>query len=230
MQLYSIRGGTVEELENKEYQIGIGVSLGNKWFSIENTAELVKWSLYKSKGLVIIYVADAIHAINLEVRKRISREKADEVADNLGNQFLSEIKDYLEKSLSQEDLLKIRYAKWKDITDEEYTEKTKFLYSFCKTDPKFKNTIDDIIKGFVKIEKRKFSDDDITKLGTYLIEELPECMCRVKIAGNDCDAWVYPYGDSSVSDLIYDLIEGKIFPEIKENILDTKPKVLLEVR
>jgi hypothetical protein len=45
MKLYSIRGGTVKELNEKQYQIGVGVSLGNKWFSIENTAELVKWSL-----------------------------------------------------------------------------------------------------------------------------------------------------------------------------------------
>jgi len=45
MKLYKIRGGTEEELYKRNYNIGVGISLGNKWFSAENILGLVEWSL-----------------------------------------------------------------------------------------------------------------------------------------------------------------------------------------
>ena len=34
MELYKIRGGNKEDLENKKYTLSVGISLGNKWFTI----------------------------------------------------------------------------------------------------------------------------------------------------------------------------------------------------
>jgi tRNA-dependent cyclodipeptide synthase len=204
--------------------------LGNKWFSIENTAELVKWSLQNTKNLVIVYVADSIHAINLEVRKRITRERADILADKMGTKFLDEIKKYLYDNLSETDFSKVRFVKWRELVDEEYRKKVNYLYQKYDQDLEFKESVVGIVKDFTSKESRVFLENEIHKLGMYILEELPECVARVQIGGYEVDAWTYPYIDNVLADFIYEIIDRKIFTEITDVLLDTKPKVLLEVR
>ena len=99
MRLHKIISGELRKLENKEYQIGIGISLGNKWFTVDNIVELTRWCLDYSKDKVIVYVADSIHAINLEVRKQISREKAEKIADEMGDKYLNRSRDGIKKCI-----------------------------------------------------------------------------------------------------------------------------------
>ena len=86
-----------------------------------------------------------------------------------------------------------------------------------------------ILRNYLKKESREYSDADIHKFGTYVIEELPEIICRVPIAGITYDAFVYPF-DGEITRLVEKIQQGKIFPEIKKNVMDTEPKVFLEVR
>jgi len=58
---------------------------------------------------------------------------------------------------------------------------------------------------------------------------MPEVICRVPIKGYACDACVYPF-DGELTQFVEQVQKGEIFPEIKANILDTEPKVFLEVR
>ena len=228
MNLYSIRGGNKTELLKKQYTIGIGISLGNKWFTPENVIELVKWALPLTKDKVIIYVADSIHAINLEVRNRISFEKAKKVADKMGADILDDVKQRLADQLSSKDQEKILYVRWEDFVDESYKVKLNYLYSFYKDNLEFKAAVHSIVRSFTSKEKKNFTDSQINRLGDYLIEEIPECMNRVEMAGNICDAYAYPF-DSEMARLIEKMQYGEIFPEIKAHIMYTEPKVLLEV-
>ena len=75
MKLYKVRSGEERLVYNKSYNIGVGISLGNKWFSVENILGLIEWSLKYTKDFVIVYVADSIHAINIEVRNRKSQQR-----------------------------------------------------------------------------------------------------------------------------------------------------------
>lgn len=229
MNLYQIRGGTIEELYRKEYQIGVGISLGNKWFTIDNITDLVHWSLQHTKDLVIIYVADYIHSINIEVRTGKSREKSIEVAERMGEEVLEQTRSKLLSVLSKDDFKRVVFAKWNELVDESYLKKLEYLKKKYKTDMSFKKDIESIVINFTKDEVRKFSDEQINKLGEYIIEELPECICRVKIAGHECDGFVYPY-DGELPVFIEKIQNAEIYPEIRENILDTKPKVFITVR
>ena len=123
MELHGIRGGNKSALEAREYNIGVGVSLGNKWFTIENTVELTKWALRYSRETVIVYVADSIHAINLEVRNHTSYEKALSIAKSKGSKFLMEVENEIRGSFSVEERNKIVYATWDEIVNFEYKEK-----------------------------------------------------------------------------------------------------------
>ena len=47
--------------------------------------------------------------------------------------------------------------------------------------------------------------------------------------GVECDAFVYPF-DGELAMFAEKIQRGELFPEIKKVIMDTKPKVFLEVR
>lgn len=229
MQLHLIRGGSKENLENKQYNIGVGISLGNKWFTIENIVELVKWSLQYARENVIVYVADSIHAINLEVRNDISFEKALVKANKMGSDILKAVEIELSKKLSKEDYNKVVYVKWNDLISDNFTKKVEYLKLLYSNNFDFKQSIHAIVKGFVQKEQRNFSEDKINRFGDYIIEEMPEIISRVKMKGISCDAYTYPY-DGELTILVEKIQKGEIFLEIRENIMDTEPKVFLEVR
>ena len=229
MQLYNIRGGNKQELLQKKYQIGVGISLGNKWFTIENINSLIKWSLSYSKDKVIVYVADSIHAINIEVRNRTSKEKSQAKADMLGSDILEKVKKSLTLILTKEEIGRLVFANWKDIIDKNYIIKTNYLYKKYKEDVDFSKDIHNLVKNFTSHEGKAFSDTEIDRMGDYIIEEMTECLCRVQISGYKCDAYAYPY-DGELPKFIEEVQMGITYPEIKENIIDTENKVFLEVR
>ncbi len=228
LNLYEIRGGNRTDLEQKKYNIGIGISLGNKWFTIENIVEAVKWASSLTRDVVIVYVADSIHAINIEVRNRISFEKALVKAKKMGNDILREIKKDIDNNLMDYSK-KVVYVTWDQIVDEKYKSKLQYLTNLYKTNEEFKISIHSIVKSHIKNETRSFSISDIDRFGQYIIEELPEVLVRVKMAGYDCDAYAYPY-DGELTKFVEKLQLGEIFPQIRESVIDTEPKVFLEVR
>lgn len=229
MNLHKIRGGTIEDLEAKKYRLSIGISLGNKWFTVPHIIELIRWALSYTHENVVVYVGDSIHAINLEVKKKITREKALEIATKIGAELLENVKEEVKTSFSAEDIEKIKYAKWNDLTDDLYKSKTKYLHDLYESNESFRNTIQPIARNTVAKIGQSFSEEEIHHLGTYILEELPHLINRVQIAGIMCDAFVYPYG-GEIPQLVEKIQNGKKFPEIKENIMDTEPKVFLEVR
>lgn len=229
MKLYKIRGGKEEKLNAKAYNIGVGISLGNKWFSAENILGLIEWSLEYTKEFVVVYVADSIHAINIEIRNRKSPEKAKEIASKLGDEILEEVKTLANKRFSAEQLAKIQYAKWNDLMTPEFQTKLNYLNEKYKTDSNFRDEIINLINGFTKDENRNFSQEDKLRLGEYVIAEFPEILSRVPISGLVFDAYAYPF-DGKLVEFIESIQKGLIYPEIKEKILDTEPKVFLEVR
>lgn len=228
MQLHTIRGGSKEILENKGYTIGIGISIGNKWFNPDNIFELIKWSLDRSKNKVVVYVADSIHAINISVRSRRSMDTARRLALRAGENIFSSVKDKI-KELPLEQINRLLFVRWDEIIDGAYSKKLEFLRALYQNNSLFNEAICNIVRAHVSNEDRKFSDDDIYKFGLYIIEELPECINRVSMRGIVVDAYAYPF-DGELTRFIQQIQDGEIFPEIKENIMDTEPKVFLEVR
>lgn len=229
MNLFSIRSGSKEELESKEYNIGVGISLGNKWFTPENILGLVQWSLKYTREKVVIYVADSIHALNIEARNDRSSKRAREIALLQGQKILNEVKARIDEKVSPQDRAKISYAHWDELVDDQYRENVNYLYKLFEDNGDFKDAILNLVQSHTRKESRSFSDVALKKMAQYILEELPEILCRVKIAGTVYDAYAYPF-DGELCAFVEQLQNGEIFPEIKQKIINTKPKVFLEVR
>jgi tRNA-dependent cyclodipeptide synthase len=229
MHLYRVIGGTEEDLYAKKYNIGVGISLGNKWFSLENIISLTEWALEHTKDFVVVYVADSIHAINIEVRKRKTFQKAMEMAQKMGDEILKEIRLLAETRFSPNQLSKIHYEKWDSLITPNFQDKLDWLNAKYETDLVFRNSIIEIVNGFTKDENREFSDDDKIKLGKYIILELPEIIGRTAINNLLFEAYAYPY-DGELVNFVEKIQKGELFPEIRDKVMDTEPKVMLVVR
>jgi tRNA-dependent cyclodipeptide synthase len=228
MQLYTVRGGTRENVEAKKYTIGIGISLGTKWFSPENICEAAGWALSHTKDYVIIYVADTIHAINLSVRNRIPIERALRIAKRHGEEIVGTVQECVNKTLSREESLRIRFASWADIETPDHKIKVQYLYKLYETNSEFRARVCNIVKEWLSKDTRVFTEDEVNKFGTYILEELPELMNRVPAKGVIYDAYIYPF-DGALTQFVEKLQTGEISSEVKQNIMDTPPKVFLEV-
>jgi tRNA-dependent cyclodipeptide synthase len=229
VKLQQIRSGCKEELENKNYNLGIGISLGSTWHTVSNIIQLIKWSLVYTRENVVVYVADSIHAINLEVITGLNQEQARIAANKMGDELVASIQHEVKKQFSNEEIQHIHFAKWNSIETCSYKEKTAYLYSLYETDELFKKFIHASAKHIVLKDARSFSEDEIHRLGCYIIEEMCEIITRVKIGGVVCDALVCPY-DSELARLVGKIQQGTVFPEIKSRMIDTLPKVMLVVR
>lgn len=229
MELRMIRGGTKDQLQDKKYNIGVGISLGNKWFTPENIIELVRWSLVYTRENVIVYVADSIHAINEEVRGSMTPDRAMTRSLRKGNEIIESVKNIADAEFSDEDKRRIVYVTWNEIVDEEYEKKMAYLIELFHTSPVFSEKIKNIVRNSVAKEEREFSEEKIDRLSMYILHEMPEIICRVPMKEYECDAYAYPF-DGELTQLAEQIQKGEIFPEIKENVMDTEPKVFLEVR
>ena len=229
MELHLIRGGNKVDLEAKKYNIGVGISLGSKWFTVENILELIAWSLKYTKESVVVYVADSIHAINIEVRKSISHEKALAISNNMGDEILESVKNAADAKFSSLDTSRITYSKWQALVDDSYRKNIHFLYDFYSKDKNFKDALMSITRNYTQKDPRSFTEAQLERLNSYLIEEFPELIKRVSINNIKYDAYVYPF-DGDLVRLVEEIQNGHMFPEIKQHVLDTEPKVFLEVR
>jgi len=229
MQLYKVHGGTEQDLLERKYNIGVGISLGNKWFTTENSIELTKWALEHTKECVVVCVADSINAINMEVRNKISPERAMRSSLAKGKKILDEVEAHIQSISTPDEMQKIHFARWDDFHTEYYKEKTAYLHAQYKENKDFADTIHTMVRNFTSKETRTFSDDEINKLGMYLLEELPELASVTTINGVTCDAHAYPF-DGEFLQFIGQLQRGEVFPEIGTKIIDLRPKVFLEVR
>lgn len=228
MKLLGIYSGTEEALLNKKYDIGVGISLGNKYFTPEKVLESIKWALQYTKNHLVVYVADSIHAINLEVRGNKSPESAMRSALRKGEVILGEVKELVEKELS-ENQIPIYYTSWVHIENSpEYIQKKEFLHNLYNQRGDFYKIVTGLVKEMTDGEERAFSDEQIDKLGTYFIEELPEVLDRVPLAGHSCDAYIYPE-TSSFTEFIVQIQNGEIFPEIKKSVIDV-PKIFIHAK
>lgn len=229
MKLYKVRGGTRENFLNKKYNIAIGASLGNKWFTVDNIIKLVKFILPYVKEHLIIYVADTIHAINIEIRSGRSAKGARKKACKMREDLIKAVKGRVSEELSPEEQQHIYYKMWDDLRTDDYQSKLDYLYDKYNTDAGFRKTILNIINGFLAKESRTFSDSDKEKMGTYIIEELPEMLNRFPIEGLKYDANAYPH-DTAVTKLAEDIQRKIKFPEIANKIIDSGNRVFLEIR
>lgn len=208
------------DILNKKFNILIGISLGNKFFSKENIEAYIEWAMNNTKGKIAILIPDKIHAINYEVKSNYSKTRAAKVALKQGDKIRKICEEFINK-LDKDKSSCIKILKWQDIETISYKNMLKVINSEFNSNSDFKNLIIEIVRENVRGEKLNLSDYE--KLAMYVIEELPMLISGVEYGGQLYD--LLPYPDLSKIDyLTLDLQEGKNFSNIT-NSLEIKSKL-----
>ena len=110
-----IFNATNKEVEEKKYNIFIGISLGVlKPLTKEMAKEYIEWALKNTKNKVVILIADEIAKFDYKIFSSYSGGKSERRAIREGDKyfdfFLNIVKEFSEKEQK-----KILILKWKDI-------------------------------------------------------------------------------------------------------------------
>ena len=118
MKILNYFNTTKEEVEAKKFNIIIGISLGNKYFSNkENVKEFILWALENSVNDVVVLIPDKIHTINYEIRSGYSKEKA-ERATHKKSADTKKMVEEMTATLSEKDRARIAILTWEDIEND----------------------------------------------------------------------------------------------------------------
>jgi tRNA-dependent cyclodipeptide synthase len=232
MRIASYLNITEEEIRNKEHNIWIGISLGNKYFTKDNIKEYILWAVDNTKESVLIVIADALHAINLEVLDHRSPERAFRKAVRIGDDKNKEIQEIIE-SLSEDEKKRVRVVRWKDILNHEsYKKNLELIRNEYKNNLDFHQLIIEITKsGRMDRSERisKMTHGEIDRLADYVLYELPHFIDGVQGYGDNLIYTVIPYpGLNKLDELAIGLSNKTIFRDLAEKLNLTNKTGIVE--
>ena len=214
-----------KEVESRKFNIWIGISLGNKYFTKKNIKEYILWALENTKEYVAILIADKIHAINYEIRNHYTKQRALQVALRKGKEIKQSISKII-RQLPKEQQKKINILLWKNIeNNKEYKSAKKSILQEFKTDPLFHKKIVEISKENTVF---KYNNEEFEKLSSYVLNELPIFIKGVRYKKKLYGLIPYP-GLGKIDELTIDLLQGKTFPELTKKLKINHKIAILEV-
>lgn len=214
MKIISYLNTTEAEVIAKNFNIIIGISIGNKYFTKDNVRNYLLWAVENTKKKVAVLIPNKIHAVNYEVRSGYKKERARKKAIREGEKIENMVKDILSE-FSPEKRSIVTILKWDDIETEEHQRMVAVFYDEFKNNLKFRNEIIEIVKEYCTSEK--LTDCDYEKLASYVLEELPMLVCGIKYKEVNYNLLPYP-GISKIDHLKIGLQEGTLYPKTSKRL------------
>lgn len=219
-----------EEVEGKAFNIWIGVSLGNKYFTKDHIRAYIDWALKHAKDRVLVVIGDALHASNLEVLDRRTPEAAMKKALRIGDAKYREIEEII-SALPLDQRKKVGLVRWRDaMAAESFKKNSEIIHEAYKNNPHFREEVRSIVR--VGREDRadrlaKLSEVEMDTLCEYILSEIPHFVDGVQCYGDGTVYTLLPYpGLSRLDDFFIGLQKGELFPEIAEK-LSIKNKIAI---
>jgi tRNA-dependent cyclodipeptide synthase len=223
MRITNYLNTTEEAVRNKEFNICLGLSLGNRYFTPERIRSYLLWSVENTKDKVVVIIPDKIQAINYEVKNGYSPKRALAVAMRKGDELEATLRKIIAESHVPES--KVHILHWGNLEDEHYVDTLRVIKEAFEHNQQFRNDIIQMVRETPHIQTLGLSEPDLVKLAQYIVNELPVLINGVTIAGEWYSLFPYP-GFAKLDYLALDLQEGKTFPELTAK-LDIRNKLRL---
>ncbi|HUC02063.1 MAG TPA: tRNA-dependent cyclodipeptide synthase [Candidatus Paceibacterota bacterium] len=206
---------TQAELQAKKFNILIGISLGNKYFTDSHIKDYVLWAIENTKEKTAVLIPDKIHAINYEAKSQYKPERALALATRKGKEIEEIILGIKKEFKIPNDKLQILH--WEEIENETYNHMLHIFSDAFKNNTSFRDAVFNIVKDTPHFKELNLNDSQYEKLCNYVIDELPMLISGVEKNGIAYDLLPYP-GFANIDYLAIDLQEGKNFPKITEQL------------
>ncbi len=214
---------TEQDVKSKKFNIFVGISLGNKYFSKENIRKYVLWALENTKEDVLVLIADANNAINYEVLNAYNPERALQVALRKGDETEESIKKIV-RGLPKKKHLLVKIGRWKDARKSKYyKDKIKIFLNEFQENKAFHDFIIKIVQENLGSKAKTMDLRKLEKLSLYVLDELPIFLNGVEFEEKRYNLHPYP-GISDLDDLLMGLQDSVLFPEIAK-MLKIKHKI-----
>lgn len=203
------------EVERKKFNIFLGLSLGNRYWTPEHIRKFLFWALEHTKDRVAILIPDKIQAINYEVKNNYSPGRAMTVAKRKGD----EVEETVRKILNEVDASrsKVEIVRWEQTEDEEYKHILDILRSEFEKNPDFRKAVIDSVKDVPHMRALHLDDSQYARLSKYVIDEMPVLLSGFQMNGTRYDLIPYP-GLAKIDYLRDELLNGTSFPEITRRL------------
>lgn len=203
------------EVKSRKFNILMGISLGNLYFSKENIRKYILWALENTRKNVLVFIADKNHSINLNLRRDYSKKESIKKAIKIGDEIENSIVKII-KGLPKEKQNLIKIMRWGDLDNSKiYQQRVKIIKKYSDKDKNFKLAVMNIVVNEVKIEEDNLKT--IEGLSQYVLNELPLFIDYVEYQNENYDLIPYPGGDE-LNDLALDIQNGKSFPELTKKL------------
>ena len=215
MQIKQYNGISQKEVESKTHNIFIGISLGNRHFTLDNIKDWLDWSLKNTKEYVLLLIADELQSINYEVFEKLSKEDALKKALEEGQKLKADITNLINSDFAKYKE-KIFLVGWKELKNDKYKKNIKFVLNEFKMNINFKNCIIGFVKKYLGSKTKILSENNINYLCNYLLDEIPLVIGGIQY--NNILFDLNPYPGEGISKMILDIQDSKIFPELTKKL------------
>ncbi|MBU0649120.1 tRNA-dependent cyclodipeptide synthase [Patescibacteria group bacterium] len=216
MIIKKILGATEDEVRNKKFNIFLGISLGNKYFTKFRIKKYLEWALENTKDSVLVLIADELHAVNSQVLKNYDKEKSIKLTIKAGADIANCVQKIV-NSFPEDKRQLIRVIRWGEITQESgYKILRSKIYNEFKKNNDFKEYILEIVKTHLG-EHAPDEPLKIESLARYVLDELPLLLNGVRFEDRHYTLLPYP-GLSKLDELVYGLHHKKMFPSLSEEL------------
>jgi len=211
---------TREEIENKLFNIFVGISLGNKLITPKLAKKYVKWAHEHTKDNAVILIADDIDTINWTVFRGMTQKEAEEKVGHKGY-GVKGLFDSAARNLSREEndptyISNVHFLFWSDIKNKGFDDLKKVLAKEYKTNESFREQVLYFVDKYIELRDVEVSSDDKDKLADYIISELPTLLGGIRWNDTLYNLVLYPtYADSGMSKFVLDIRGGKYFDASK---------------
>ena len=207
------------KLKGKEYSIFIGISLGVlKPMTKKMAKNYLRWALRKSKGKVVILIADEIAKYNYKIFSKYSPGKSIRAAMKEGEKYKSFFQEVI-SSFSTKDKSRILLLRWNDIWDENLERIRKKLKKKYDEDRDFRKVVISFVKMYADKRGKVLSEEKLDYLSQYILAELPTLLDGVHFDNVKYDLLLYPtFAHSGMSDFVTKIESGNAFPDLKKEL------------
>lgn len=211
---------TEEEVEQKMFNIFVGISLGNKLLTPELARHYVQWGHDHTNKNAVILIADKIDAINWEVFRGLPPEEALRKSEQKGY-GVAGMFDKARRRLARETgdmgyISQVHVIFWEDIHNWGYDMLRGILQSEYDNNPEFQKAVLGFVDKYIELRQTEVSESDKHRLADYIIDELPTLLGGIYWDQTLYNLILYPtYVDSGMSQFVLDIRGGKYFDASK---------------
>lgn len=203
---------------NKEHNLWVGFSFGNKWFTDKNLERLIRFGITYTKQSLLVWIPSRLYATNLRFFDNLGRAEALKRAFADGDEKLALVQKII-SALSDTDQNKIILTNYDDVLTPKCIKQREVLFREFSKQEDFYHSVMEISNEMLELRGRTISKDRAEGAALYVLQELPLFLDGVTKLGAIAVHTVILYpGLGKLDELVMKIKNDDIFKELRKTL------------